>query len=78
MSVPTRTVTIHRISDAATDVDAFLETLQGTFLDETASSDMALPEYPDAEAVAFHWRHDLGRVAVLARRCPRVVRRPRP
>lgn len=58
MSVPTRTVTIHRISDAATDVDAFLETLQGTFLDEAASSDMALPEYPEAEAVAFHWRHD--------------------
>ncbi|WP_141578060.1 DUF6119 family protein [Actinomadura sp. WMMA1423] len=56
MPVPTHELTIYRISDAATDVDAFLETLQGTYLDEAASTGMAFPDYPDADAVAFHWR----------------------
>ncbi|RFS84816.1 hypothetical protein D0T12_14950 [Actinomadura spongiicola] len=57
MSVPTRSMTIYRISDAMTDVDACLETVQGTYLDDAASTSMDLPEYPDADAVAFHWRH---------------------
>ncbi|SFP48561.1 TIGR04141 family sporadically distributed protein [Actinomadura madurae] len=58
MSASTHELTIYRISNAAPDEAAFLETLQGTYLDEAASSDMAFPEYPDATAVAFHWQRD--------------------
>ncbi|GAA4241099.1 TIGR04141 family sporadically distributed protein [Actinomadura meridiana] len=56
MPDPTHELTIYRLSDAVTDVDAFLETSQGTYLDEAASSDMVFPEYPDVGAVAFHWQ----------------------
>ncbi|GGV15672.1 hypothetical protein GCM10010182_40810 [Actinomadura cremea] len=55
MSVPTREVTIYRYADTAPDEDALLETLVGTYLDESASSDIALPEYEGATALGFHW-----------------------
>ncbi|MGI5326675.1 DUF6119 family protein [Actinomadura nitritigenes] len=56
MPNPTHEVTIYRLSGAVPDIDAFLETLPGTYLDESASDDIAFPEYAGAGAVAFHWR----------------------
>ena len=57
MPVATHEVTIYRLSETALDVDAFLETLTGTYLDETASGDLGFPEYLGAEALALHWAH---------------------
>src|SRR5690606_22143637 len=58
MSVPTHEVTLYRLSDAAPDLDAFLETLPGTYLDEAGGGDLAFPDYRGATAVALHWRRD--------------------
>lgn len=58
MSVKTHEVTLYRLSDTAPDLDAFLETLPGTFLDEAGGGDLAFPDYTGAAAMAVHWRRE--------------------
>ncbi|TDB97216.1 DUF6119 family protein [Actinomadura sp. 7K534] len=58
MSASTHEVTLYRLSEAAPDLDAFLETLPGTFLDEVGGDDLVFPDYTDATALALHWRRD--------------------
>lgn len=58
MSASTHEVTLYRLSDAAPDLDAFLEALPGTFLDEIGGDDLVFPDYTGAAALALRWRRD--------------------